>query len=96
MLEDYRAGLGVDAEADEADRAAKRQITCPLMVTWSRHDDMDDLYGDVPAVWQPWTEQPPHTAVIESGHHMAEEAPAQLAAELTEFLRRAGVLPRVD
>jgi len=28
MLEDYRAGLGVDREADDADRAAGRRITC--------------------------------------------------------------------
>jgi len=93
MLEDYRAGLGVDREADEADRAAGRRISCPLLVAWSRHDDMQDLYGDVPAVWQPWTEQTPRTAVIDSGHHMAEEAPVQLADELETFLRGVGVLP---
>ena len=35
MLEDYRAGLGVDRAADDADRAAGRQISCPTMVLWS-------------------------------------------------------------
>ena len=35
MLEDYRAGLGVDRAHDEADRAAGRRITCPTLVLWS-------------------------------------------------------------
>ena len=36
MLEDYRAGLGVDRDADGADRAAgRRTTTCPTLVLWS-------------------------------------------------------------
>ena len=35
MLEDYRAGLGVDRAAEEADRAAGRRVTCPTLVLWS-------------------------------------------------------------
>jgi hypothetical protein len=34
MCEDYRAGLGVDWVADDADRNAGRQITSPLLVLW--------------------------------------------------------------
>jgi haloacetate dehalogenase len=90
-LEDYRAGLGIDRAVDEADIAAGRRISCPMLVAWSRHDDMEQLYGDVPAVWRPWTENPPQSAVIDSGHHMAEQAPGQLADELATFLGGAGV-----
>ena len=89
MLEDYRAGLGVDRAADDADRAAGRRLACPTLVLWSRHDDMADLYGDVLAVWRPWAGDV-RGGVIDSGHHMAEEAPEQLAAELARFLRAAG------
>jgi haloacetate dehalogenase len=32
MIEDYRAGLGIDREHDEADRAAGRRIGCPLLL----------------------------------------------------------------
>ena len=46
MLEDYRAGLGIDREADDADRAAGRTIGCPVLVAWSRHDDLEEHYGD--------------------------------------------------
>jgi haloacetate dehalogenase len=87
MLEDYRAGLGVDQAADEADRAAGRRISCPTLVLWSSHDDLEYLYGDVLAVWRPWAVDVQGGA-IESGHHMAEEAPEELAARLTAFLTR--------
>jgi haloacetate dehalogenase len=86
MLEDYRAGLGVDRAADDDDRAAGRSIQCPTLVLWSTRDDMAMLYGDVLAVWRPWaadlTGHP-----VDSGHHMAEEAPADVARLLVAQLR---------
>jgi haloacetate dehalogenase len=84
MMEDYRAGLGIDRENDEADRAAGRRISCPLLFLWAARDDLEDLYGDPLAVWRDWADdvrgQP-----IDCGHHIAEEAPAELAAHLAEF-----------
>ena len=53
MLEDYRAGLGIDRAHDDADRAAGRRVACPTQVLWSGRDDMADLYGDVLEVWRP-------------------------------------------
>ena len=47
---------------------------------------MGDLYGDPAAVWASWCEQPVTSAVIDSGHHMAEEAPEQLARVLVDHL----------
>ncbi|HEX2771751.1 MAG TPA: alpha/beta hydrolase [Micromonosporaceae bacterium] len=85
MCEDYRAGLGPDREADEADRAAGRRIACPLLFVWSERDDMVDLYGDPAAIWRDWASDV-RTASIDCGHHMAEEAPDELAAELCAFL----------
>jgi haloacetate dehalogenase len=87
MLEDYRAGLGVDRAADDADRAAGRTLACPTLVAWSARDDLEDIYGDVLAVWRPWAADL-RGAVIDSGHHMAEEAPEQLAEVLLDFLPR--------
>ena len=46
MLEDYRAGLSVDREADRADRLAGRTIGCPTLVLWSRRGDVEVLFGD--------------------------------------------------
>jgi haloacetate dehalogenase len=87
MLEDYRAGLGVDRAADEADRAAGRRITCPTLVLWSRRDDLADLFGDPRAIWADWTTDLRGGGPIDSGHHMAEEAPDQLVTALVPFLR---------
>jgi haloacetate dehalogenase len=87
MMEDYRAGLGIDREHDEADRAAGRRIECPVLVLWATEDDMEDLYGDPLEVWSAWADDL-RGAPIESGHHIAEEAPEALAAELLTFLAR--------
>ena len=85
MVEDYRAGLGLDRAHDEADRRAGRTVACPMLCLWSLRDDLEALYGDVLAVWRPWA---PRVAGhgIDSGHHMAEEAPGDLARALIGFL----------
>jgi haloacetate dehalogenase len=88
MLEDYRAGLGVDRQADDDDRAGGRMITCPTMVLWSTRDDLEYLYGDVLEVWRPWASTLTG-GPIDSGHHMAEEAPAELADRLIGFFSTA-------
>jgi haloacetate dehalogenase len=85
MLEDYRAGLGVDRAHEEADRAAGRRVTCPLLVLWSSRDDLEELYGDPRDVWRDWAVDLRGGGPIDSGHHMAEEAPDELAAVLRMF-----------
>jgi haloacetate dehalogenase len=86
MCEDYRAGLGVDRAADDADRAAGRQITSPLLVLWGSKDDLAELYDhDVLGAWRPWA--PGVTGhALNTGHHMTEEAPRELSAALIGFL----------
>jgi haloacetate dehalogenase len=85
MLEDYRAGLGIDRAHDDADMRAGTRIACPTLVMWSTDDDLEELYGDVLAVWRPWTTSL-RGVPIKSGHHMAEENPDAVAAALREFL----------
>lgn len=87
MLEDYRAGLGIDREHEEADRRAGRTVQCPTLVLWSTRDDMEHLYGDPVAVWRPWVDDL-RGAGIESGHHMAEDNPAALTDALIDFLNQ--------
>jgi haloacetate dehalogenase len=60
-------------------------VRCPTLVAWSLHDDLEDLWGDPVAIWRDWSEDV-RGATIDSGHHMAEEAPDQLAAALLDFL----------
>ena len=84
MVEDYRAGLGIDRDHDDADRAAGRRITCPALFLWAAQDDMEDLYGDPLAIWRDWADDIDGHP-IDCGHHMAEEAPAELASDLAKF-----------
>ncbi|MFI6709616.1 alpha/beta hydrolase [Nonomuraea sp. NPDC050478] len=88
MCEDYRAGLGPDRAADDADRAAGRRIGCPVLVLWATRDDMEELYGDPVGVWRSWADDVRGHAV-EGGHHLAEDAPAELAAALAGFLKES-------
>jgi haloacetate dehalogenase len=85
MVEDYRAGLGVDRQADEQDRADGRRITCPTMMLWSERDDMEEIYGNPLEVWHPWCPQIVGHG-IDSTHHVAENAPEALVRSLRDFL----------
>lgn len=85
MLEDYRAGLGVDRVHDDADRAAGRRLQCPTLVAWSTRDDMERLYGNPLDVWRPWATDV-RGRPIDSGHHIAEQNPTDLAEVLIEHL----------
>ena len=86
MLADYKAGLEFDYDHDRADFEAGRKLACPLAVFWSALDDMEALYGDPKLPWQAWTTLDIVGSAIDSGHHMAEEAPSELAGKLRRFL----------
>jgi pimeloyl-ACP methyl ester carboxylesterase len=85
MVEDHRAGLGIDRRHDEEDRAAGRRTICPTLCLWSKRDDLELLYGDVLAVWRPWASTVTGFS-IDCGHHMAEEASAEVAEALLSFM----------
>ncbi len=84
MMEDYRAGLGLDRQHDEADRG----IGCPLLFLWAARDDLEDLYGDPLAIWRDWADDVRGQS-LDCGHHLAEEAPEELAALLAGFFAPA-------
>lgn len=87
MLEDYRAGLTVDRMHEEMDKAAARRLKVPLLVLWSLKDDLEELHGNPLNIWHEWaTDVRGHG--IDSGHHMAEEAPVELSNALTGFFGR--------
>lgn len=90
MLEDYRAGLGVDREADDEDIRRGRTVACPTLVMWASRDDMELLYGDPLDVWRGWADEL-HGRSIDSSHHMAEEVPEALAREISSFLMAGGL-----
>jgi haloacetate dehalogenase len=85
MLEDYRAALSVDRDADRADRLAGRTIGCPTLVVVAGKGDVETLFGDPLAIWKGWAEDV-RVISIDSGSYIAEENPAVLAEALTDFL----------
>jgi haloacetate dehalogenase len=87
MCEDYRAGLTVDRAADDADRVAGVKVQSPTLVLWSERDDLFELYGDQLSLWREWASDVT-VGSIDSGHHVAEEAPEELVRRILEFLRR--------
>ncbi|MFJ9777090.1 alpha/beta fold hydrolase [Kitasatospora sp. NPDC101157] len=84
MCEDYRAGLGIDRQHDEADRAADRRITCPVHVLWATESDLPLLYEDIEEAWRPWVQGELQVEPLKSGHHIAEDAPEELAHTLLQ------------
>ena len=85
MLEDYRAALSVDRDADRADRLAGRTIGCPTLLLWSSQGDIEALFDDPLAIWKAWAEDLRGYS-IESDPQMAEDNPGDLVKAVTEFL----------
>ncbi len=84
--EDYRAGASIDLEHDEADWNQK--ITCPLLALWAERGTVARFFGNVLDRWK-------EKAVdvrgkpMPSGHHIPEELPDEVLAELNSFLPAA-------
>jgi len=55
-------------------------------VLWSGRDDLEELFGDSLRIWRDWTTDLRGGGSVDSGHHMAEEAPEELVAALVRFL----------
>jgi haloacetate dehalogenase len=85
MLEDHRAALSVDRDAERADRLAGRTIGCPTLVVVAGSGDMETLFGDSLAIWKGWAEDV-RVIAIDSGPYIAEENPGALTEALTDFL----------
>ena len=86
MCEDYRAGLGIDRLLDDSDRTAGPPDQPARCLSSGRaDDDMEELYGDPAVIWRDWASDV-RGARIDSGHHMAEEAPEELALVLRDFV----------
>jgi len=87
MIEDCHAGLTIDRQHDEADRAGGNRLRLPVLVAWSQEDDLEDLYGDPLVIWRDWANDVRGHS-IDSGRHTAEEAPdATSSREVRTSLR---------
>jgi haloacetate dehalogenase len=86
ICEDYRAAATIDLEHDAAD--ADRRVEVPLLALWGARGVVGQLY-DVLATWREKAIDVQGHA-LDCGHTLQEEAPAQTAAALIDFLRAPG------
>jgi haloacetate dehalogenase len=85
--EDYRAGRTTDLKNDEADRAAGKKITCPMLALWGAKGLPSALDPPGPlALWGPWASDLRGMA-IDCGHYLPEENPDATAKALIEFFK---------
>jgi haloacetate dehalogenase len=59
-----------------------------VLFLWAARDDLEDLYGDPLAIWRDWAHDV-RGQRIDCGHHIAEEAPDELAGLLAGFFGAA-------
>ena len=81
--EDYRAAASIDLVHDDADVAAGRKVTCPLLVLWGKKGVVDRCYEPL-ADWAAVATDVRGRA-LPSGHYLAEEVPAETLRELSQF-----------
>ncbi|MEV8395488.1 MULTISPECIES: alpha/beta hydrolase [unclassified Streptomyces] len=82
--EDYRAAATIDLEHDDADASAGRRVSAPVLALWGEHSFVGRHY-DVLEVWRDYADQV-HGQALPCDHYLPEEAPAQTAHRLQEFL----------
>jgi len=84
-FDDYRASFPDDAETDDADFAAGKRLTQPLLAMWGANG----LLGTLPTldIWREYAEDATGAALAECGHFLPEEQPAEVVAHLRDFFR---------
>lgn len=87
MCEAFRACASIDYATELADLSSGKHVQCPTLVIWGERGALGELEHPL-TYWKPWCG---HVvgACIGAGHWIAEEAPAELAGELTAFLNGA-------
>lgn len=83
-FDDYRASFPDDAEDDDADYAAGKRLSMPVLALWGQAA----LFGDASVldVWRDYADDVTGQPIAECGHFLAEERPDALVALLRPFL----------
>jgi haloacetate dehalogenase len=84
ICEDYRAAATIDLEHDRASRSAGDKLRCPLLVLWGAKGKIGKWYKPL-EVWQKFTTGTVRGGPVQSGHYLAEEAPAEVLAAVQPF-----------
>jgi len=85
MCEDYRAAATIDLQHDRISRSEGRRVQCPMLALWGAKGKVGGWYDPV-ALWRNYCDAEVSGAAVDSGHYLAEEAPAEVLAHLEGFL----------
>lgn len=89
ICEEYRAAATIDRQHDQADMAAERRISRPLLALWSATGPLGTWYQDVGGplgIWRKWAADVVGEP-IPAGHFFPEEMPDLTARVLADFLQ---------
>lgn len=83
-FDDYRASFPHDMAADDADHAAGKRLTQPVLALWGAKG----LLGTLPTLdlWREYGTDVTGAAIPDCGHFVPEEQPEAVLAHLREFL----------
>jgi haloacetate dehalogenase len=80
--EDYRAGATIDREHD----LQGGTIACPVLSLWGGAGGLPRFYADPLEPWRTFAPGVTGRAIEGASHFLVEDAPGEVAAELTAFL----------
>jgi haloacetate dehalogenase len=95
MCEDYRASAGIDLDHDRASRAQQHsgsslgKIACDTLVLWGARGVVHRLFQPLP-LWQAQCAGTVSAQVMDAGHFIPEELPAETAQALHHFFQPRG------
>ncbi|MET7991251.1 alpha/beta hydrolase [Amycolatopsis sp. NPDC005232] len=83
-FDDYRASFPDDATLDDADYAAGKRLTQPLLAMWGQAG----LLGKLPTldIWRDYADNVTGVGLDNCGHFLPEEQPEVVVSHLREFL----------
>lgn len=87
-FDDYRATYPTDLEEDDADAAAGRRLTMPVLVLWGAAGLIHRVTS-VLEVWGEYATSVRGAAIEECGHFLPEEQPGLVVEHLLRFLAPA-------
>lgn len=85
--EDYRAGLGIDAKHDLANRDAGQKIACPMLVVWGS-EYRGAKASDPKEIWDKWALDV-QSVPVPTGHFPMEEEPVISSELLLRFFTQS-------
>jgi len=84
MCEDYRAAATIDLVHDRASRAADQRVKCDMLVLWGEKGKIGKWYMPLD-IWRRYCDGGVTGGPVQSGHYLAEEAPAEVLSWFAQF-----------